>query len=51
MKVATASPVDCLNTQLVPPYGHYEVISKRGLALSGLPTPKTILIDTALTLA
>ncbi|KJZ71692.1 hypothetical protein HIM_08889 [Hirsutella minnesotensis 3608] len=33
---------------LIDPEDHYEVLSKRGLALSGLPTPESIIIDTNL---
>ncbi|OCK84023.1 solid-state culture-specific protein-like protein [Lepidopterella palustris CBS 459.81] len=49
-KFATVNPMDCLAPlpQLVPPEGHYEVLSKCRLALSGLLTPNTVLIDTVL---
>ncbi|KAJ5173254.1 hypothetical protein N7492_005847 [Penicillium capsulatum] len=46
-KIAVLLPTDCLShlTHLVDPEIHYEILSKRGLALSGLPTPSTQVID------
>lgn len=49
--IAVLSPVDCLSQlqHVVDPETHYELLSKRGLAVSGLPSPKTTVIDTNLT--
>lgn len=49
-RLAIISPMDCLLPlpHLVDPEAHYEVLSKRGLALSGLPTPDTEIVDTVL---
>ena len=49
-RVAVVSPMDCLLSlpHLVDPEAHYEALSKRGLALSGLPTPATEIVDTVL---
>jgi ATP-grasp domain len=49
-RFAIVNPMDCLLPlpHLVDPEAHYEVLSKRGLALSGLPTPDTEVIDTVL---
>lgn len=49
-RFAIVSPMDCLLPlpHLVDPEVHYEALSKRGLALSGLPTPITRIIDTEL---
>lgn len=49
-RFAVVSPMDCLLPlpHLVDPEVHYEALSKRGLALSGLPTPATEIVDTAL---
>lgn len=51
-KVAQVNPMDCMNIlpQLVPPASHYKVLSKRTLALSGLPTPATTVVDPQLTI-
>lgn len=47
-KIAVVNPMDCMLhlPHLVDPESHYEVLSKRCLALSGLPTPKSEVIDT-----
>ena len=47
-KVAVVNPIDCMLhlPHLIDPESHYEVLSKRSLALSGLPTPKSEVIDT-----
>lgn len=49
-RVAVFSPIDCLLQfpHVVDPEAHYEVLSKRGLALSGLPTPASEIVDTIL---
>ncbi|MCJ1347281.1 hypothetical protein MMC31_005503 [Peltigera leucophlebia] len=49
-RVAVISPMDCLLLlpHLVDPEVHYEALSKRGLALSGLPTPDSEIVDTVL---
>ena len=49
-RLAILNPMDCLLTlpHLVEPEAHYETNSKRGLALSGLPTPDSEIIDTVL---
>ncbi|MCJ1349733.1 hypothetical protein MMC31_007974 [Peltigera leucophlebia] len=49
-RVAVLSPMDCLLQlpHLVDPEAHYEALSKRGLALSGLPTPHSEIVDTVL---
>lgn len=49
-RVAIVNPMDCLGslTHLVDPEAHYEALSKRGLAYSGLPTPETEVVDTVL---
>ena len=49
-RVAIINPMDCLLTlpHLVDPEAHHETNSKRGLALSGLPTPDSEIIDTVL---
>lgn len=46
-KVAVLLPTDCLShlSHIVDPEVHYEILSKRGLALSGLPTPASQVID------
>lgn len=45
--IAVAEPSDFLShlPHLVDPEMHYEILSKRGLALSGLPTPSSTVID------
>ena len=47
-KIAVVNPMDCMLhlPHLVDPESHYEVLSKRFLALSGLPTPKSEVVDT-----
>ena len=47
-KIAVVNPMDCMLhlPHLVDPESHYEVLSKRCLALSGLQTPKSEVIDT-----
>ncbi len=49
-RVAIICPMDCLLLlpHLVDPEAHYETLSKRGLALSGLPTPDSEIVDTVL---
>ena len=49
-KIAIASPMDCMLhlPHVVDPEAHYEMLSKRTLALSGLPTPDSSVIDTLL---
>lgn len=49
-QLAIFAPMDCLLPlpHLVDPEAHYELLSKRGLALSGLPTPETEVVDTVL---
>lgn len=47
-QIAVLLPTDCLShlPHLVDQETHYMLLSKRGLALSGLPTPPTQIIDT-----
>lgn len=49
-KIAVLLPTDCLShlPHLTCPETHYEILSKRGLAMSGLPTPPSKVIDTIL---
>jgi hypothetical protein len=49
-KVALINPMDCMEVlpQLIPPEFHYKVLSKRTLAFSGLPTPKSTVLDVKL---
>lgn len=49
-KIAVLLPTDCLShlPHLTCPETHYEILSKRGLAVSGLPTPPSRVIDTML---
>jgi hypothetical protein len=49
-RIAILQPTDCVShlPHLVCPDAHYEILSKRGLALSGLPTPLSRVIDTML---
>lgn len=49
-QLAIFAPMDCFLPlpHLVDPEAHYELLSKRGLALSGLPTPETEIVDTVL---
>ncbi|PLB46158.1 hypothetical protein P170DRAFT_364812 [Aspergillus steynii IBT 23096] len=49
-KIAVLLPTDCLThlPHLTCPETHYEILSKRGLAMSGLPTPPSRVIDTIL---
>ncbi|KAH8423745.1 putative solid-state culture specific protein [Aspergillus melleus] len=49
-KIAVLLPTDCLShlPHLISPETHYEILSKRGLAVSGLPTPPSRVIDTLL---
>lgn len=49
-RIAVLLPTDCLShlPHVVHPETHYEILSKRGLALSGLPTPPSQVIDTGL---
>ena len=46
-KVVIWNPMDCLThlPHLFDPEIHYELLSKRGLAVSGIPTPKSDVID------
>lgn len=46
-KFAIWNPMDCLThlPHLFDPEMHYELLSKRGLAISGIPTPKSDVID------
>lgn len=46
-RIAVTRPIDCLAhlPHVVDPEAHYEMLSKRGLALSGLPTPPSTVID------
>ena len=48
VRIAITSPMDCLSglPHDVEPEAHYECLSKRALASSGLPTPHSTLIDT-----
>jgi hypothetical protein len=48
--IAAMFPADCLLhlPHIVDPSIHFEILSKRGLALSGLPTPVSKVIDTIL---
>lgn len=45
--LVVARPTDCIShmPSVVEPELHYELLSKRGLARSGLPTPPSIVID------
>ncbi|KAM4059845.1 ATP-grasp domain-containing protein [Hirsutella rhossiliensis] len=45
--VAIAMPSDCVShlPHLIDPVIHYEILSKRWLALAGLPTPPSAVID------
>ncbi|OGM48726.1 hypothetical protein ABOM_002032 [Aspergillus bombycis] len=49
-RLAVLSPVDCLAhlPHAVHPEAHYNLLSKRGLAYSGLPTPVSVVIDSHL---
>ncbi|KAL9593631.1 MAG: hypothetical protein Q9219_007463 [cf. Caloplaca sp. 3 TL-2023] len=49
-RIAIMSPMDCLLNlpHDVDPDMHYEILSKRALAFSSLPTPPTTVIDTLL---
>ncbi|KAJ5088704.1 hypothetical protein N7456_012320 [Penicillium angulare] len=49
-RIAVLLPTDCLSNlpHLTCPETHYEILSKRGLAVSGLPTPPSLVIDTTL---
>ncbi|MCJ1461699.1 hypothetical protein MMC07_000297 [Pseudocyphellaria aurata] len=49
-RLAILNPMDCflLLPHLVDPEAHYEALSKRGLAFSGLPSPDTEIVDTIL---
>jgi hypothetical protein len=46
-KLAPVLPVDCFEKYnlLISLDTHYEIISKRGLAVSGLPNPDSVLLD------
>lgn len=48
--LAVANPMDCLEylPSTVPFENHYRGLSKRDLVLSGLPTPKSVIVDTHL---
>ncbi|KAJ5102453.1 hypothetical protein N7532_002982 [Penicillium argentinense] len=48
--IAVPRPTDCLShlPHLTCPETHYEILSKRGLAVSGLPTPPSRVMDTIL---
>lgn len=49
-EIALSRPTDCLShlPHLIDPEVHYEILSKRGLAYSGLPTPASTVVDTLL---
>lgn len=49
-EVALSRPTDCLQhlPHLINPEVHYEILSKRGLAHSDLPSPPSTVIDTIL---
>src|SRR4051794_33220950 len=49
-KVAQVTPMDCMDNppKRVRPEDHYKVLSKRSLAFSGIPTPKTTVLDVKL---
>ncbi|THV52682.1 hypothetical protein BGAL_0072g00180 [Botrytis galanthina] len=49
-KVVLSRPTDCLEhlPHLIDPVVHYEILSKRGLAYSDLPSPPSTVIDTIL---
>ncbi|KAI4112385.1 MAG: hypothetical protein LQ345_006459 [Seirophora villosa] len=49
-KIAVLNPMDCLLTlpHTVNPDAHYDLLSKRSLALSHLPSPASAVIDTIL---
>jgi hypothetical protein len=49
-RIAVLLPTNCLShlPHVICPETHYEILSKRGLALSGLPTPPSRVIDTVL---
>lgn len=49
-QIAVLLPTDCLShlPHLVDQETHYMLLSKRGLALSGLPTPPSQIVDTCL---
>ncbi|KAL3480807.1 hypothetical protein BJX99DRAFT_272541 [Aspergillus californicus] len=49
-RIGVLQPTDCVShlPHLLCPEVHYEILSKRGLALSGLPTPPSRVIDTLL---
>ncbi|KAL8998135.1 MAG: hypothetical protein Q9169_002756 [Polycauliona sp. 2 TL-2023] len=49
-KIAIANPMDCLIPlpHTVDPHVHYDLLSKRTLALSTLPTPLSQVVDTVL---
>src|SRR6202043_1250702 len=46
-KLAPVLPVDCFEEHdlLISLDTHYEILSKRGLAVSDLPNPKSVLLD------
>ncbi|KAL4892769.1 solid-state culture-specific protein-like protein [Aspergillus ambiguus] len=50
VQLAVTAPLDWFDhlPHVVDPKTHYNLLSKRGLAESGLPTPKTVVIDTVL---
>ncbi|KAL8830018.1 MAG: hypothetical protein Q9170_005919 [Blastenia crenularia] len=49
-KIAISTPMDCLMSlpHAVDPKVHYDLLSKRSLALSGLPSPPSVVVDTIL---
>ena len=49
-RIAVVNPMDCMLhlPHLIDPESHYEVLSKKGLALSGLPTPQSEVVETEL---
>ena len=49
-KIAVINPMDCMLhlPHLIDPESHYDVLSKSGLALSGLPTPDSEVVETVL---
>ena len=48
--LASACPIDCIEhlPQITSLEGHYRALSKRELALSGVPTPKSVVVDSTL---
>lgn len=50
-QISVQLPTDCLSDlpHLINPETHYEILSKRGLALSALPTARSEVVDACLT--